>query len=309
LQHREPSRCSGVILVTLLLAAVTIPQAGAATILSGSLADASNYFVLYEGIGGHNLQITNVTVDGNIGVGGAGVVQDNGPNTIEGGIDFSAMNTGQFHNNNNANIGPSYVHYGQSNVSADLTLLNSLSATLLGEAGTNLVINGNQTINLAGCSADLNGYCIFKVTSYHENDGKMLTINGDGIHSGVVFDFSAGLNLGGDITLTGGLTPDMVVWNFAAGGNVQLNTNASSYSNLAFQGILLAPNNPISLVNANLKGRAFGGNSSDMQIVSGTTITALSAQVSAVPEPGTLFLLGIGLSGMRFARRSVPKNR
>jgi hypothetical protein len=309
LQNQEPSRCSAVILVTLLLVAVTIPQAGAATILSGSLADASNYFVLYEGIGGHNLQITNVTVGGNIGVGGTGVVQDNGPNTINGGIDFSASNTSQFHNNNSANAGPAYVHYGRSNVSADLALLNSLSANLIGEAGTNLIINGNQTINLAGCAADLNGHCIFKVTSYHENDGNMLTINGDGIHSGVVFDFSAGLNLGGAITLTGGLTPDMVVWNFAGGGNVQLNTNASTYSNLAFQGILLAPNNAISLVNANLKGRAFGGNSSDMQIVSGTTITALSAQVTAVPEPGTLFLLGIGLSGMRFVRRSVPKNR
>jgi hypothetical protein len=111
--------------------------------------------------------------------------------------------------------------------------------------GTGLVINGSQTINLAGCAhTDAFGNCVFDVTSYHENDGNMLTINGDGIHSGVVFDFSGGLNLGGDVTLTGGLTPDMIAWNFTGSGNVQLNNNASSFPSVAFQGIILAPNNP-----------------------------------------------------------------
>jgi hypothetical protein len=70
--------------------------------------------------------------------------------------------------------------------------------------------NGNQTIDLAGCAADASFNCIFNVASYHENDGNMLTIKGDGVHTGVVFNFSAGLNLGGDVTLIG-LTSDMVV--------------------------------------------------------------------------------------------------
>jgi hypothetical protein len=292
------------ILAILLLGAVT-PQAGAATILSGNLADAANYVVLYEGTGGHNLQITNVTVNGNIGVGGTGVVQDSGPSTLDGRLDFSAANTGQFHNNNGANVGPTSVNYNQSNVSTDLTNLNSLSAMLSAETGTSLAINGNQTIDTTGCTPDANGNCIFNVTSYHENDGNMLTIIGDGTHS-VVFDFSAGLNLGGDVTLTG-LTKDMVAWNFTGSGNVQLNNNASSYPSQSFQGIILAPNNAISLVNANLNGRAFGGDSQDMQIVSGTTIVPL-VHVSAVPESGTLLSLGIGLIGIGLWRRSAPKN-
>jgi hypothetical protein len=305
--HKEILWRSRITLASLLLGALTIPQASASLILG----DAANYVVLYEGTGGHNLQITNVTVNGNIGVGGTGVVQDNGPSTINGRLDFSAANIGQFHNNNGANVGPSGVNYNVMAVSNGLDTINSLSATLSGEAGSGLAINGNQTINLAGCThTDAFGNCVFHVTSYHENDGNMLTINGDGVHNGVVFDFSGGLNLGGDVTLTGGLTPDMVAWNFTGSGNVQLNTNASSYRNAAFQGIILAPNNAISLVNANLNGRAFGGDSQDMQIVSGTTIVPPPpSQITAAPEAGTLWLLGMGLIGIGgFLRRRVSNN-
>jgi hypothetical protein len=73
-------------------------------------------------------------------------------------------------------------------------------------AGVDLTINGTQTIQASDGMLDTsNGisYRVFHVTSYQENDGKMLTINGDAAGDNVVFNFSNALNLGGDVTLTG----------------------------------------------------------------------------------------------------------
>ena len=75
-----------------------------------SLGAASNYAILFEGGGSNNsLQVTNVTTNvtgtgpgqgggiGNIGVGNAGKVSRRWPwSTINGNLDFSASNTGQF---------------------------------------------------------------------------------------------------------------------------------------------------------------------------------------------------------------------
>src|SRR5258706_1586008 len=113
------------VLVTSLL-----PQAWADSLLTGNLADAANYAVLYTGTGGHNLQITNVTINGNIGVGGTGAVQYNGPGTITGRIDLAAGNSGQYSNNNGSNVGPTSVNYNQSNITTDLTNLGTFSTNL-----------------------------------------------------------------------------------------------------------------------------------------------------------------------------------
>ncbi len=108
---------------------------------------ASNYAVLYQGSGNNTLQVTNVTVNGNIGVGGVGKATDSGPSTVNGRIDFKAANTGQFSNNNAANVITGGVNYGVGAVDSALSTVNGLSQSIFGIAGTGVAINGIQTLN------------------------------------------------------------------------------------------------------------------------------------------------------------------
>src|SRR5579864_9161806 len=125
-----------------LTALLTTPQARADTLPLGA---AANYGILYEGTNGHNLQITNVTLDGNIGVGGTGKVHDSGPSFVYGRLDFSAPNTGQF-SGAPGDIGPTSLNYNVASVTNALNTVNSLNSSLA-VLGKNLSINGNQTIS------------------------------------------------------------------------------------------------------------------------------------------------------------------
>src|SRR5689334_12801649 len=93
---------SSAVLCLALLLAIAVPQAAQAGFVIGP--DAQNYALLFEGAGANTLQITNVTVNGNVGVGLTGKATDSGPSTINGRIDFAAANTGQFGNNNASDV-------------------------------------------------------------------------------------------------------------------------------------------------------------------------------------------------------------
>ncbi len=275
--------------------------------------DADNYAVLYEGTGGHTLHISNTVINGNVGIGGNGVVQCDAHSTITGTLDFSGSGSGQFsgpgdqgddshgngdHGNKNGDhgddddddsgegtSGPSAINVNDAAVTLALNAINALSGSLAG-LGTSLTINGTQTINESdGLLVTVNGvsYRVFNVTSYHMGDNDVLTIKGDGSGIPVVFNFGGkgDINLGGDVVLANGLVPDQVLWNCStSGGTVHLHGNADDHPASAFQGIILAPNATIDLDNANLIGRIFGGDDSDMQIVGEGTITAPTSVVT-----------------------------
>jgi hypothetical protein len=292
----------------LLAIALASPLSGAQAGLLPFGGTSDQYVLLYTGTGGKNLAISNVFVGGNIGVGGTGVVQFSGPGTIDGRLDFAAANTGQYHNSNSGNVGPTSVNYGVTAVQDDLTTgvtnLTNLSNAFVG-LGNNIALSGTQTVNESAGQLDtltINGvtqsYRVFNVTSYSQTNGNNLTINSDGSGDPVIFNFAynSNTNLGGD-TILSGLSPDQVLYNFTSSGeNVSLNNNASTYgtsaTDPAFQGVILALNDAMSAVNANIVGRLFGGDSSDFQYVSGANIHAPPV---AVPEPASLALFAAGL--------------
>src|SRR5258705_8065913 len=92
-----------------LLAAAAFTAPARADVIG--LGAASDYAILFQGAGNNTLQITNVTVNGNVGVGGTGKSTDGGPSTINGRVDFAAANTGQFSNNNASNVITGGVNY------------------------------------------------------------------------------------------------------------------------------------------------------------------------------------------------------
>jgi hypothetical protein len=274
------------------------------------LNQAAQYGILFEGGGGNTLQITNVTVNGNVGVGNTGKATDSGPSTINGGLFFSAANTGQFSNNNASNVITGGVHYSVSNVASALNWVNGLNTTLGGELGTSVNINHSTTINASAGVLDANGNRVFTVTGFNTTNSDVLTIVGDAAHDNVVLNFTSSANFNNQVVLKG-INSDSVLYNFVGGSNLtggptlQINNNASSNPG-SVQGIFLDPNGAISVTNARVLGRVFGGDSHDYQYVSGSTLS----QPLVVPEPSSLALtlsaLSLGSFGwLRRARRSL----
>lgn len=304
-----------VIYIAFLLAILVLaPEARAGYVLGA----ASNFAVLYEGGGNNTLQITNVTVNFNIGVGGTGKLTDSGPSTVNGAIDFSAANTGQFSNNNSSNVIANGVNFNDSLVTSALNTVNALNTSLGTEAGTNVSIGNGAgqtlTINASAGVLDANGNRVFTVTGFNTTNGETLTINGDAAGDSVVFNFPASVgnvNFNNQVVLSG-ISEDKVLYNFVGGSGLtggqtlQINDNGSSSPGNLVQGVFLNPNGPISVVNTNITGRVFGGDSHDMQIVSGDVIDS-----PPVPEPaGTAFLLGLLLAiGLIVRRRLLQRER
>jgi hypothetical protein len=303
-----PQRKTGsVIYITLLLATLVLPQAAHAGYVLGA---ASNYAVLYEGGGVNTLQITNITVNFNIGVGGTGKLTDSGPSTIHGNIDFSAANTGQFSNNNAGNVISGSVNFNVGPVTSALNTVNALNVSLGAESGTNVAINGTTTINASAGKLDANGNRVFTVTGFNTTNSDVLTINGDAAGDSIVLNFSNSVNFNNQVVLHG-ISEDKVLYNFVGGSGLtggptlQINDNGSSNPLNLVQGVFLDPNGAISVVNTNITGRVFGGDSHDMQIVSGDVIDS-----PPVPEPAhTAFVLGLMMAIAIAARRHLTPTR
>ena len=281
--------------------------------------DTSSYAVLYEGSGGHNLQINSSPLDGstilgNVGLGiengGNPQLQFNNPAVITGNINFAAATANY---NNSGGVLHGSVNAGDSQVETDLNAINALSVNLGALTGTSLGINlsgngGSQTINASSGTYNATyGAYVFNLTSFTFNNGNTLYINGQSLGANVVINVAeANVNnphFAGAITLEGGLTSDNVIINLTGGNDAMLtggNTLQTSANNAYQYATYFDTTGTITVNSVNIVGHLFGGDSSDMQIVSGATVMA------PVPEPNTavIGLLG-GFLCLLIRRRTI----
>ena len=276
---------------------------------------AGDFGVLYEGHGGNTLSFNNSNLTGNIGIGGTGKFQGNGPGTINGSIDFSAANTGQYSNSGLA-ITPSSGNplYNISAVTTALNGVNSLSQTLGLEAGTGMTISSGGSISAGSGMLDSHGFEVFKVTSIGFPNGTF-TINGTASQY-VVLNIAGNVasnGLNGSIVLRGGITSDHVLFNFTPSTN-NLTTYNNDYSTLSggptmtistsgltTTGVFLDPTGNFQANHAVIDGRIFGGDSQNSSLVSGLDLNA----PASVPPPGNLTLAVIALASFAAFRFRV----
>jgi hypothetical protein len=324
---------SGVI--TFLQLTLTSEQVRADPILGVDVAD---YIILYEGgSSGAQLSINNFNGawTGDIGIAGNGKLAATGPGTLNGNINFATSNSGQASISNTTINGT--INYGVSGVQTSMTNLNTLSANLGAKnaEGTPLVIDTHTPANhiqtvlaTGGTSESINSvnYRLFSVGSVTTNNGENFIIQGDGSQS-VVFDVNiAGAQQGtanfhGNVLLEdlsgrffgaagySGLSPDQVLFNLYQGANLvggdtlsDNNNGNNAHPANDIYGAFLDPNGPISFVNTRFVGRVFGGDSVNMQIVSGDSMTVPPPggnHNTLTPEPASLVsLFGLGVMGV-----------
>ena len=280
-----------------------------------ALDDCTNYAVLYEGSGSHSLKCDSGNISGNIGIGApthttTATVQlssSTAKTTINGNLYFdSEVNiSGREGSDYEQSSGSVSAH--KTAVSADLAYLNSLSASLGGEAGTSVDIQtgetGRQTINVSNGKLDANGNRVFNVSDFSFGKNTTLTLNGDGAGDSVVFNFSDNATFGGTISLANGLKADQVIFNFASGsgddGGKTLKINANGGTEY---GTFLNPNGQIIITNSVVQGRVFGGGSQDEEIESGGSVIAPNVVPTPVPEPEICAMIAMGIAGLWVAR-------
>jgi hypothetical protein len=256
-------------------------------------AAADNIAVLYEGNGGKTLSLNQGEITGNVGIAGTGVVQANGVLTITGTVEFAAANTGQFSSNGVVTITGGET-YSNSNVSSDISTLNTLSQSFVAGVPTDpsLTISSGGSLNL---SSSPNGQYVYTLSSTSNFPNGTFTITGNGSgNQYVVVNVPMAFSFNGSIVLAGGLTSDQVLFNFTGGNYSTLSggdTLTISTNGLTTMGTFLDPNGDFQVNHSVVDGRVIGGDSVNSSIVSGGEVNA----PTVTPEPTSMLLFGTGL--------------
>jgi len=271
--------------ITLAIVAFVVVSSTASASPDSILGSASDYSVL--GINGAitNLSSGPLRINGNVGEGDNSQLNFSGGGQIIGEVDYASsatLNTG----GNTISGGTHQTNFSpiEQSVQNLVNYANSLSPTqtfssitspmtLVGDGGQN-VISITNDIHLSGGNLTLSGSAsdvfIFQIKGTMELSGNT------------------------DIILTGGLTPNNVVWDFIGSGS-QFQTSGQSDT----AGIFLAPQRVINI----------NGGVHDSEFISGVTLSFQSNPVllQPTPEPSSLALLAFGAGGIIIALRRLRK--
>ena len=168
------------------------------------------------------------TIIGNIGVGGTGTVKADGSGAINGNVDFSASNTGQFSITPSKTLNGS-VNYSQPDVTNDLTNISNFSSAVDAEpgfslGGINLASGHSLTINASSGISDGKGNRVFTISSFTATAGSTITIVGDLAGDNVILNLDlhgANATLDGNVILSG-IASDQVFFNVTRGGELKI---------------------------------------------------------------------------------------
>jgi hypothetical protein len=278
---------------------------------AGFSLGAAEQFAVLSQFANNQLNFNNGTITGDIGLGSPRqFTASNG--SVDGNILFSgAGNTSGLSGGPIPGPGPYTVSGGGTVsgavvtndpiVTSALNYVNiNLSQTLGSEAGTALTLTSSQTINASSGILDGTGNRVFSTSSVNLNNATTLTINGSASDFVVINVTYSNPAFNGSINLTGGITPDQVLFNMF-GGNYTNHTGGPtltiSPNGQTVTGVFLDPNGSMQFNHGTLDGRFFGGDVANQQIVSGANIF--------VPEPGAAAFGALGVLALALRRKTA----
>ena len=187
----------------------------------------------------------------------------------------------------------------------DARAASTAFANLAATPGTPTSVNGNTTIN-----GSAGAVTVANLSGINLGNGQALTLNGPAGSQFVINSPSMTLN-SGKVNLTGGVTPNNVVFNLTGGPGNNLQSSGGLNNESVINGVVLDPNGSVGLSPGQINGELISGGQS-IHLVSGANVNNVpTPPTPSVPEPASMVLALLGACGMagvgwRGSRRRAP---